>query len=75
MPQAELRSQSLVRFLGVNLRTDGLNAADEDVRRAINADLHSELGSAMLRLGRTAQFSSALSDPIRRLAKFDAVRY
>jgi len=75
VPQAELRSQSLVRFLGVNLRTDGLNAADEDVRRAINADLHSELGSAMLRLGRTAQFSSALSDPIRRLAKFNAVRY
>lgn len=58
-------------FLGVNLRQDRLRLADGDVARAINADLHTQPGTIMLRLGRSRQFETALGDlSIRRLARY-----
>lgn len=71
-----LKGQATGRFLGVNLRQDRLSMADEDVAKAINADLHTQPGVIILRKGRTAQNSSALSDlVIRRIAKINNYRY
>lgn len=71
-----LMGEEAVGFLGVNLRRDRLSLADEELAKAINADLHSQLGSIVLRLGRTKQFTTALADTvIRRLAKINALRY
>ena len=76
MPQAGLIPQTTATFLGVNLRADRVSLADEQLAKAINADLHTQPGTIVLRLGRTRQNSSALSDPvIRRLARINAKRY
>src|SRR5712691_1468442 len=45
--------ERLTSFLGTNLRKDRLSLRDEDVARAINADLHTEVGVALRRRGRT----------------------
>lgn len=74
--QAGLTGAEYKGFLGVNLRKDRMNLADEELAKAINADLHSKIGSIVLRLGRTKQFTTALSSTaIRRLAKINGYRY
>jgi hypothetical protein len=76
MANAALKGQPSGRFLGVNLRQDRVSLADEELAKAINADLHSQPGTIVLRLGRTAQNSSALTDlVIRRIAKINTHRY
>lgn len=76
MANAALKGQPSGRFLGVNLRQDRVSLADEEVAKAINADLHSQPGTIVLRLGRTAQNESALTDlAIRRIAKINGHRY
>lgn len=76
MANALLNKQPTGRFLGVNLRNDRLSLADHEVAKAINADLHTQPGTIILRLGRTKQNSSALSDlVIRRLARINSNRY
>lgn len=40
--QRVLTGQELRGFRGVNLKQDRLNLEDQDVARAINADLHSQ---------------------------------
>lgn len=45
--------ESLPTFQGVNLRRERTSLRDEDVARAINCDLHSQVGTAMLRRGRS----------------------
>ena len=73
---AAMKGQSSGRFLGVNLRQDRVSLADEELAKAINADLHSQPGVIVLRMGRTAQNSSALADlVIRRIAKINNHRY
>ena len=73
---AALKGQPSGRFLGVNLRQDRVSLADEEVAKAINADLHSQPGAIVLRLGRTAQNSTPLTDlAIRRIAKINSHRY
>lgn len=68
--------QEIRGFLGVNLRKERVSLADEELAHAVNADLHTQPGAILLRLGRTAQFSTALTDlAIRRLARINAVRY
>lgn len=63
-------------FQGVNLRQDRLSIADEELAKSINADLHSEPNTIILRYGRSAQYSSALSDTlIRRIAKVNGIMY
>ncbi len=63
-------------FLGVNLRKDRVTLADQEVARAINADLHEHPGSLILRRGRRKVFSTPLADlAIRRLAFVNGVRY
>ena len=49
--------ESLTVFQGVNLRRERLSLRDEDVARAINCDLHSQVGTALLRRGRTLVYS------------------
>ena len=49
---AELLTETLGTFQGVNLRRDRLSLRDEDVARAINLDLHTQVGTALLRRGR-----------------------
>ena len=76
MANALLKGQPSGRFLGVNLRQDRVSLADEEVAKSINADLHSQPGVIVLRLGRTAQNTSALTDLIiRRIAKINNHRY
>lgn len=70
IPQ-NLKGHDTGGFLGVNLRQDRLRLADGDIARAINADLHTQPGTIMLRLGRSRQISTALADlNIRRLASY-----
>lgn len=76
MANAALKGQPSGRFLGVNLRQDRVSLADDEVAKAINADLHSQPGTIVLRLGRTKQYDSALADlVIRRIAKINGHRY
>src|SRR5919108_4492481 len=70
-----LQRESLGGFRGVNLRQDRLSLADEDVARAINIDFHRHPGVALLRLGSSTQFSTSLGATIRRLARYNSVRY
>lgn len=63
-------------FLGVNLRRDRLSLEDQDLSKAINADLHSVLGSISSRRGRDAIFASALTDTdVRNVARIGTTRY
>src|SRR3990172_7321525 len=76
MPQQGLVQQQIKSFLGVNLRKDRVDLADEELAKSVNADLHTSPGTIVLRKGRTKQFSTALSDlVIRRLGKVNAKRY
>lgn len=76
MPQSGLVQKEVPGFLGVNLRQDRMDLADEELARAINVDLHTFPGVIVLRLGRTQQFSTALTEVIiRRLAKINGRRY
>lgn len=71
MIPSTLKGHDTGGFLGVNLRQDRLRLEDGDVARAINADLHTQPGTVMLRLGRSRQFTTALADlSIRRLARY-----
>ena len=76
MPLQERVGQELRGFLGVNLRRDRMNLEDLELAKAINADLHTQPGTIILRLDRTKQFSTALADlVIRRLARINSKRY
>lgn len=76
MGSATQKGQPSGRFLGVNLRQDRVSLADEELAKAINADLHSQPGTIVLRLGRTAQNETPLTDlAIRRIAKINSHRY
>ena len=68
--------QEIPQFLGVNLREERMDLADEELAKAINADLHLSPGTIVLRLGRTKQNSSALSDlVVRRITKANSTNY
>lgn len=68
--------QEVQGFLGVNLRQDRTSLADQELAKVINADLHSQPGAIVFRLGRTKQTDSMLADlTIRRLAKINSIRY
>jgi len=72
-PRAKQLAQG---FLGVNLRKDRVTLADEEIARAVNADLHERPGTLVLRRGRRQLYGTALADlAIRRLAFVNAVRY
>ncbi|MGI9298576.1 MAG: hypothetical protein ACR2QC_11875 [Gammaproteobacteria bacterium] len=73
--QKQSQREALGGFLGVNLRRDRLSLEDSDVARAINVDFHQKPGTAILRLGRSAQFSTSLGATIRRLAKHNGNRF
>ena len=74
--RTDLLKQEIPRFIGVNLRQDRMDLADEELAKAINADLHSAIGTIVLRLGRSKQFTSPLNDlVVRRLGKVNAIRY
>lgn len=74
--QRDVMAQGAFPVLGVNLRRDRLNLEDQDLAKAINADLHTEVGTILLRLGRSKQNSTALADVlIRRMARINSNRY
>ncbi len=77
MPNQGQRLKQLAQgFLGVNLRKDRVSLADEELARAINADLHERPGVFQLRRGRTQIYATPLSDLVlRRLALVNGVRY
>jgi len=76
MPQPGLKGQEINRFLGVNLRQDRTDLGDDELAKAINCDLNTQIGTIVVRPGKTKQFSSALSDTsIRLLAKINGHRY
>ena len=76
MPRPGMIQQEIPQFLGVNLREERMDLADEELAKCINADLHLSPGTIVLRLGRTAQNSSALSDLIiRRITKANSTNY
>ena len=74
--RTDLLKQEIPHFIGVNLRQDRMDLADEELAKAINADMHAFLGSIYVRLGRSKQFSTALSNPnLRRIGKVNGSRY
>ena len=76
MPLLNAVRQEILGFLGVNLRQDRLSLADEELAKAINADLFSQPGTITLRLGRSLLFTTALADlVIRRIARVKDRRY
>lgn len=75
LPPKAPQSDSLRGFLGVNLRRDRLQLADEDCARAINADFHTRPGVALLRLGRQLVSTTTLSGAVRLLARLSERRY
>lgn len=76
MPQLGLVQQEIPRFLGVNLREERMDLADEELAKSINADLNSQPGSIILRLGRTKKYTTATTDSIiRRVAIANAKLY
>lgn len=74
--RADLQSQQALKFLGVNLRAERADLADEECAKAINADFNSRLGSILCRPGKSKLFTSPLSDlNIRTIAKINNYRY
>src|SRR3990167_6873278 len=67
----DLVPESVTGFIGVNLRRDRLSISDGEVARAINADFHTVLGAAILRLGKRAQTAATLGNVVRGLAKIN----
>lgn len=74
--QDELQATGGLRFLGVNLRQSRSSLADDECAKAINADFHTQYGALVLRLGKTALYSSALADAVvRQLGRISPTRY
>ena len=74
--RTDLNNQEFTNFLGVNLRQERTDIADNEVAKAVNADFNGFIGSMFLRYGRTKQFDSPLNDAvIRRIAKINGYRY
>src|SRR3989304_1868847 len=48
MPQLGLLKQEIRGFLGVNLRTERVDLADEELAKAVNADINSTLACALV---------------------------
>jgi hypothetical protein len=72
----DLQKQEVSKFLGVNLRSDRLDLADEECAKAINADFNTTVGTILVRRGSTKQFNTPLADlAIRFLAKVNSFRY
>lgn len=75
-PQKTLQPDTLRGFLGVNLRRDRTSLADQELARAINADLHQRPGVAIVRRGRQTLTDAAISpSEIRYIAKHNGRRY
>lgn len=81
MPIEGSDAKDIKGFLGVNIRIDTVDLAESEegvieMRKAVNVDKHTTPQAILLRRGRSAQFGSALADLIiRRLGKFNAIRY
>lgn len=74
--RSDLANQEVAQFLGVNLRKQRANLADQEVAAAINADFNSFVGSMFVRNGMARQFSWPLSNlTLRRIAKINGYRY
>jgi hypothetical protein len=74
-PVGAVGRESTSGFLGINLRRDSLSLADEDLLRAINADLHRTPGVIRLRQGRTLQPGAALPGAVRTLTRHGLRQY
>jgi hypothetical protein len=74
-----MQAQRVGRFLGVNLRQDRLSLADQDMARAINADLHRHPGIVLGRRGTQRVTTSALGtagdNTIRWIQRLQGRRY
>ena len=70
-------TERLSVFQGTNLRRERTSLPDEDVARAINCDLHTQVGTALLRRGRTLVYSLPLaaSGRMRLQDTFVSARY
>src|SRR5262245_9015168 len=80
MPSTRPPPQGAFQFLGVNLRRAREHLEDQELARAINADLHTMPGNIVLRLGRQRHDGPYLGVngqalEIRRLAKINGQRY
>ena len=78
MPAAgspQLPKEGFYGFLGIDLKHDGLSVADHDVLRAINADLHAQLGTIRLRAGRTSLGDTGSGIAIRTIDRHNTRRY
>ena len=61
---AQLPQKPLHTWSGVNLRPDGLAVGEHELLRAMNADLHTELGVIRPRYGRTLLAPTTLPAPV-----------
>ncbi len=74
IPRLAYAAEALTNFLGVNLRRDPLSIQETDVVRAINADLHSQVGSVLLRKGRTL-LTQGYEGAVRLIQRLDGSRW
>jgi len=74
-----LQQQRIGNLVGVNLRRDRLSLADEEMARAINADLYSHPGVVLGRAGKRQVLESALgtagSQTVRWIERLQSRRY
>src|SRR5262245_55668985 len=69
-----LTPEVLTGFLGVNLRRDRVSLRDQDLARALNFDLHSQVGTPTRRQGRTVLLDG-LGAAVRGLLTLGSARY
>lgn len=75
IPGGQLPKETLQAWSGVNLRTDGLAVGSDELLRAVNADLHSQLGVIRVRAGRQLLSSTNLGAAVYGLFRHNGRRY
>jgi hypothetical protein len=78
MPAAgaqQLPKEALYGFVGIDLKHDPISIADHAVMRAINADLHTQVGTMKLRAGRSSLGDTGSGSAIRTMALHNTRRY
>jgi hypothetical protein len=75
IPNGQLPKETLSSWSGVNLRVDPLAVDNHELLRAVNADLHTQLGVIRVRQGRQLLSATNLGAPVNGLWRHNGRRY